>query len=83
MDPTLSPELHPAFTLVFLGGGLLLLAFEIWGVSRTAKGDTITEHWRWAHAWLNARFPWFGWMFRVWTGGILVWALLHFLAGAD
>jgi hypothetical protein len=85
IDPTvtLSPQLNPVFSIVFLTGAALLTGFEVWGVTRKAKGDTITEHWRWAHRWLTERFSWFGWGFRIWTGGLLVWTLLHLLAGAN
>jgi hypothetical protein len=71
------------FTVAFLAGGLFLLGMELWGVSRSERGDTITENWRAANKYLAKRFPWLGWFFRIFTGGLLVWTLLHFLAGVD
>lgn len=80
MDPTLTPSLNPWFSIIFLffiGGAFIV---EIIGIRRRGKdGDTITENWRWIEAWLPDNVAW---LFRIITGGILVWAILHFLAGA-
>lgn len=78
-DPTLTPQLNPVFSIVFLffvGGAFVV---EMIGVARKPKGDTLTENWRWIEEWLP---NWAAWVFRVFTGGILVWAILHFLVGA-
>jgi hypothetical protein len=83
VEPTLTPELNPAFSLTFLIGGVLLLAAELWGVRARGKGDTLTEHWQFADLWLKARYPMFRWGFRVFTVGTLGWAALHFIAGSS
>jgi len=83
VDPTLTPELNPVFGIVFLVGAAILLVAEIIGVQRRGKGDTITEHWRAGDQWLRRHASWGRWAFRIATAGILVWALLHFLAGSD
>lgn len=79
-NPTLAPQLNPWFGLAFLAILLLFLAVELWGVYRKGKGDTFTEGWRWTQGKLNG-LP--RWLFRILTAGILIWALLHFLVGAD
>ena len=83
VDPTLTPELNPFFSVAFLVGFVFLLVLEVWGIRRRGTGDTISEHWRAADAWLKARTLVGRWAFRVGTAGLLVWTLLHFLLGAD
>jgi hypothetical protein len=73
----------PSPSVAFLVGALFLLGMELWGVSRSERGDTITENWRAANKYLSEHAPWFGWTFRVFTGGLLIWVLFHFLAGTD
>jgi len=80
MDPTLTPGLNPVFSITFLIGLVVLVVVEIIGVRRKGKGDTLTEHWRWIESWLPDGWAW---VFRIFTGGLLVWTLLHFLVGAD
>lgn len=78
---TSTPELNVWFSAafaLFLGA---LLVVEIIGIRRRSKGgDTLTENWRWIEAWLPDSAAW---VFRVFTGGLLIWAVLHFLVGAD
>ena len=62
---------------VELAAELLAIAIVV-GIRRKAKGDTITEHWRWVDTVLS---PGFRWLWRVFTAGMLGWALLHFLGG--
>ena len=83
VDPTLTPELNPFFSIAFLVGFAFLLVLEVWGIRRRGKGDTITELWRAADAWLKARTVAGRFAFSVATAGLPVWALLHFLLGAD
>lgn len=80
MDPTLTPELNPIFSVIYLIGFVVLVVVEIIGIRLKGKGDTITEHWRWIEAWLSDRWAW---IFRVFTGGLLIWTLLHFLVGTE
>lgn len=67
-----------AVTFVVLLGATLVV--ELIGVASKKDGDTITEGWRW----VRDRLPGPGkWFFRVFTAGILVWAMLHFVADVD
>jgi len=79
MDPTLTPQLNPWFSLTFLALVVVFLVVEVIGITRKQPGDTFTEAWRWVEFQLPA---WTAWLFRILTGGVLVWAILHFLAGA-
>ena len=68
------------FTAIYVILGLALLITELVGVWRKGDGDTITENWRWVRK--NAP-PWLGWAWGIFTGGLLIWALGHFLGGWD
>lgn len=83
-SPTITPELNPVFSILFLIGIVILVVVEVIGIKSPKAGDTLTEHWRFADRWLkNHKFGWLRWAFRVWTAGMLLWACLHFLAGTS
>lgn len=63
-------NLNPWFTAAYLLFAVPLVAVELYGVWRTDKGDTISEH-IWT---IRNRWPWL----VVPIGGFLVWLLLHF-----
>ena len=80
--------MRPLINLSLLVGAVLLLAGEVVGILRKSKGvgdeDTITEWWRKADFRLGqSRQPFIRWAYRVFTAGILIWTLLHFLAGVS
>jgi hypothetical protein len=73
---TVNPVFAAAFVLLLAA----LLVVELIGIKRPQSGDTLTELWR--H--VNRRLPpWFAWGFRIFTIGLLVWAVLHFIVGAS
>lgn len=74
--------LNPVFTILIVCGALFLLVVELVGVFRKQPGDTITENWRAADEYLK-RQPAIRWFYRIFTAGILLWAALHFLVGAN
>lgn len=83
---TITPELNPIFSILFLLALLIFVVAEIVGIVRPEAGDTFTEHWRWLNQALKDKGmagQWLAWGFRIFTGGLLVWTLLHFLAGSE
>lgn len=70
--------LNIVFSVIYGLGFLTLLVVEVIGVKRKAKGDTITENWRWIDGRLHGFLQW-GW--RILTAGLLAWILIH-LPGA-
>lgn len=67
--------LDPWFTAGYLLLGTALVALELVGVRRKAKGDTITENWHWVESHLHGPLRW---LWRVFTVGLLAWVALHF-----
>lgn len=65
------------FTAAYLVLGTLLVALELIGAHRKAKGDTITENWRAVDALLTSHGT-LRWLWRVFTVGLLGWIALHF-----
>jgi hypothetical protein len=63
------------FTIIYVLLGLAIIAVELYGVFTKRSGDTITENWRFID---THSPPWLKFLWRVFTAGILVWALLHF-----
>lgn len=68
-------HLNLYFSLAYGVLSLALVVVELVGVRRKAKGDTITENWRWVDAHLHGPLRWF---WRVFTVGFLAWVALHF-----
>lgn len=69
--------MDPWFAGTFVVLLLALLGVELVGVASKRKGDTLTEGWRWIRDHLPGPAAWF---FRIFTAGVLIWALLHFVA---
>lgn len=80
---TLTPDLNPIFSVIFLIGFLLLVVTEIVGVIRKQRGDTITEHWNFVDRVFKQKAPAVRWIWRVFTAGFFIWLVLHFLVGTS
>jgi len=65
------------FTLIFAVLIIAVVVVEVIGVQRKGDGDTITENWRWVR---DHSPPWGRWVLEVFTAGLLMWAIIHFLA---
>lgn len=67
------PKLDTAFTIIYVVLTISVITTELIGVARKAKGDTITEHWKWVDKWLAFHSPVIDWVWRGLTiAGLLI-----------
>ncbi len=73
--------MNPVFAAIYGVLAVSAIGFELYGVFSKKRGTTITAGYRVIDRWLSSHSPVADWLYRVVTGGFLVWLILHFLVG--